>query len=336
MFDRYSSEVPYYSAAKTAPKRLPESAAEDRLRQVLTDDNCQIVSDAVDRWNVPLREEVRSITALKLKVGTNVSIDVVDGMPGPLAKAVSDFEPWQWWLVLNRPALEQADQGLKLVIENSEMLANYLPDTSKGVEAIGVSRAFISEILTRSVEKEILDRFRTINEDVLGAYWIYPSKIQIYWMPLAIFAPLLRVPLVTLTVAVLCHELVHAYTHRGADLNRQSWPTDLFIATDTYVKEGLAQYYTEKIMKELGGRLPDALAVFLAKTARQASPYTTKIGWATRGNRARRRRVGPCGSFATRSHRCSGTTNSSNYLGPPSRALGVRLGVNTACGEQKA
>jgi hypothetical protein len=200
-------------------------------------------------------------------------------MPEPLAEAVSHIQPWQWWLVLYRPALEQADQGLKLIVDQSEMLANYLPDTSKGVEAIETSRAFISEILTRSVEIEILDRFRAINEDILGAYWINASKIQIYWMPLAIFAPLLRVPLRTLTIAVLCHELVHAYTHRGVDLNGQSWPTDHFIATDTYVKEGLAQYYTEKIMRELGVRLPDALAVFLAKTAKQAPPYTAYQNW---------------------------------------------------------
>jgi hypothetical protein len=108
---------------------------------------------------------------------------------------------------------------------------------------------------------------------------IYASKIQIYWMPLAIFAPILRVSLATLTVAVLCHEFAHAYTHRGTDLNSQRWRTDRFIATDTYVKEGLAQYYTEQIMHGLGARLPDALTVFLEKTARQSPPYRTYQNW---------------------------------------------------------
>ena len=98
-------------------------------------------------------------------------------------------------------------------------------------------------------------------------------------MPLAIFAPLLGVPLATLSVVVLCHELVHAYTHRGIDLNKVSWRTDRFIATDTYVKEGLAQYYTEQIMRGLGDRLPDGLATFLAKTAKQSAPYTTYQNW---------------------------------------------------------
>lgn len=269
---------PYYAAAK-APKRLPHTEAEARLRQVLTGENRQIVSDAVDRWNIPLREAVRSATALKFGAAANVPVDVVDGMPEPLAQAADHIEPWQWWLVLHRPALEQADNGLKLILDETHMLAGYLPDISERAEAIAVSRTFISEILNWSAEKDILQRFQKIEEDILGAYWIHASKIQIYWMPLAIFAPLLRVSLPTLTAAVLCHEFVHAYTHRGIDLNGKSWHTDRFIRTDTYVKEGLAQYYTEQIMAGLGPRLPDALSVFLAKTARQAPPYTAYQNW---------------------------------------------------------
>jgi hypothetical protein len=211
---------PYYAAAK-APKRLPESRAEVQLRQVLTEDNRQIVSDAVERWNTTLREAVRSITALKFSVATNVPVDVVDGMPEPLAKAADDIEPWQWWLLLYGPTLEQADNGLNLIINKSDMLANYLPEVPKRMEAIAISRSFISDILNRSTKKDILERFQKIEEDILGAYWIHASTIQIYWMPLAIFAPILRVSLTTLTVAVLCHEFVHAYTHRGTD---PKWP----------------------------------------------------------------------------------------------------------------
>src|SRR5262245_33973943 len=126
MFNHNSFKVPYYTAAKTAPKRLPESRTEDRLRQVLTDDNCQIVPNVVDHRKDTHRDEVHSTTALKFKRCMRVPIDVVDGMPGPLAEAMSDIQPWQWWIVLYRPALEQADQALKLIINESEMLANYL------------------------------------------------------------------------------------------------------------------------------------------------------------------------------------------------------------------
>ena len=274
---------PYYAAA-TAPKRLPASEAENRLRQVLTNEASEVVSAAVKRWSPLLREAVRAVTALKFTddsghVAAAAPVAVIDGMPQPLAELASDFEPWQWWLVLHRPRLEQADHGLSLVLDQRDVLAPYLGDVSAQMEAVRTSRTFIAEILNRSVEKNLLARFKEIEVDILGAYWIHASKIQLYWMPLAIFAPLFGVPLATLTVVVLCHELVHAYTHHGIDLNNASWSTDRFIATDTYVKEGLAQYYTEQIMRSLGERLPDGLSTFLAKTAKQSAPYTTYQNW---------------------------------------------------------
>jgi hypothetical protein len=276
-------DEPYY-AATAAPPQLPSSQAETRLRQVLASSTFEVVSDTVKRWNATLRAEVRAVTALKFtddtgRVAATAPVAVVDGMPKPLAEATNELETWQWWLVLHRPALEQADRGLKLIGDQREMLAQQLGDISTRMEAVGISRSFISEILQHSVEKNILERFGKIEEDILGAYWIHASRIQIYWMPLAIFAPILGVSVATLTVAVLCHELVHAYTHRGIDIDGGSWQTDRFIKADTYVKEGLAQYYTEQVMRVLGARLPDGLATFLAKTEKQSIPYRTYQDW---------------------------------------------------------
>lgn len=276
-------DEPYY-AATAAPPQLPISQAETRLRQVLAGSTFDDVSDTVKRWNATLRAEVRAVTALKFtddtgRVAATAPVAVVDGMPKPLAEATDELETWQWWLVLHRPALEQADRGLKLVGDQREMLAQRLGDVSTRMGAVGISRSFISEILQHSVEKNILERFGKIEEDILGAYWIHASRIQIYWMPLAIFAPILGVSVATLTVAVLCHELVHAYTHRGIDIDGGSWRTDQFIKADTYVKEGLAQYYTEQVMHALGARLPDGLTTFLAKTEKQAAPYRAYQNW---------------------------------------------------------
>jgi hypothetical protein len=137
----------------------------------------------------------------------------------------------------------------------------------------------IQNILKHSTERTIFERFKKIEEDVFGAYWILASKIHLYWMPLALFAPILSVPLSTLATAVLCHELVHAYTHRGVDTNGESWATNHFIKTDIYVKEGLAQYYTEQIMQNTRDRLPDGLDTFLKKTSRQSPPYSSYQNW---------------------------------------------------------
>ena len=282
MSDLFKSDT--YSAAAVAPARLSESRAESQLRQVLSRDAFSIVSDTVKRWNTTLRTEVRGITALKFtddsgRITASIPVSVIDGMPVPLAEATNHIEAWQWWLILHRPNLEQADQGLKLVVDRKDLLAQQVGDISRKLEGVRLSRSLIEDILTKSVDDDVLSRFQTIREDILGAYWIHAGKIQLYWMSLAIFAPLLRVSLSTLTVAVLCHELVHAYTHRGVDIDGSSWSTSRFIETDIHVKEGLAQYYTEQVMRTLGNRLPDGLETFLAKTSRQSSPYTDYQNW---------------------------------------------------------
>jgi hypothetical protein len=276
-------DEPYFAAA-TAPPRLPESHAEKNLREVLANQAFKTVSETVKRWNAALRTEVRAVTALKLtddsgRMSASVPVSVVDGMPKSLAEATSSVEPWQWWLILNRPALEQTDRGLKLVVDEWDLLNRHISDISQHADAVHNSRNLVASILTRSIEKSLLERFGKIEEDILGAYWIHASKIQLYWMPLAVFAPLFDVSLSTLTTVVLCHELVHAYTHRGLDIDGTTWQTHDFVNTDVFVKEGLAQYYTERVMHELQTRLPDGLETFQKKTSHQAAPYTAYKNW---------------------------------------------------------
>ena len=176
--------------------------------------------------------------------------------------------------LFHRPTLEQTDHGLQFLLNQKDFLSHHLGDAAENIDTVSNSRSLIQKILNHSTEKNIFECFKKIEEDVFGAYWILASRIQLYWMPLALFAPILGVSLSTLVVAVLCHELVHAYTHRGVDTNDESWLTPHFIRTDVYVKEGLAQYYTEQIMQSLRDRLPDGLDTFLSKTSRQSAPIT--------------------------------------------------------------
>jgi hypothetical protein len=180
-----------YYAAATAPPRLEETQSEVRLRQVLNATAFDIVDDTVSRWNGALRSEIRTITALKLtndgRTIANVPVSVVDGMPKPLAELTKEIEAWQWWLVLHRSVLEQADRGLNLVVEQKELLSKHVPDVSTRMGAVWLSRTLITDVLKRSIDDDLLMRFQKIGEDILGAYWVHASKIQLYWMPLAIF-----------------------------------------------------------------------------------------------------------------------------------------------------
>ena len=278
-----SASEPYY-LGKKAPRRLPMTVAEERLKPVLASGARSAVAETVKRWNVGLREAVRATTALKLsgdsgRAAASVPVSVADGMPQPLAEATSDVEQWQWWLILFAPALAEARDGLGVIAGQRAMLADHLGDIGDEMDSVESSRRFVERILGHSIERTLAERLEAIEDDILGAYWVHDSKIQIYWMPIAIFASLFGLPIRTLTIITLCHELAHAYTHRGVDLNSNAWNTDHFVRTDNEVKEGLAQYYTDHVMRAFETRVPGILDAFLKLAESQSRLYSDYQNW---------------------------------------------------------
>ena len=65
-------------------------------------------------------------------------------------------------------------------------------------------------------------------------------EIRLYWMAIALVAQMLAAPLDALTVVVLTHELAHAYSHLGRDIDGRRWETDAFAKTDLSIAEGIA------------------------------------------------------------------------------------------------
>ena len=278
-----SASEAYYLARKV-PRRLPMTVSEERLKPVLASGARSEVMETVKRWNVGLRDAVRATTALKLsgdsgRPAVSIQVSVVDGMPQPLAEATSDVEQWQWWLVLFAPALAEARDGLGIIAGQREMLAARLGDIADEMASVDSSRRFVERILGHSIERTLAKRLEEIEDDILGAYWVHESKVQIYWMPIAIFASLFGLPIPMLTVITLCHELAHAYTHRGVDLNANAWNTNHFIRTDNEVKEGLAQYYTDQVMRSLETRMPGILEAFLKLAESQSRLYSDYQNW---------------------------------------------------------
>ena len=160
---------PYY-VASAAPRYLPKSRAEERLRNVLAEETRDVVSETVKRWNAPLRAEVRAVTALKLpdefgRPSVTIHVAVTDGMPKPLADQTNDFTEWQWWLVLQRRSLKQAIEGLDLLVKNKDMLAKGLDNLEMPFDSVSTSRIFIERILKHSVENRSV---RSVQENRRG------------------------------------------------------------------------------------------------------------------------------------------------------------------------
>ena len=105
-------------------------------------------------------------------------------------------------------------------------------------------------------------------------------------MAIYLIARILDVSVEGLTIAVLAHELVHAYTHVGKDIDGEQWATPAFAEAELRIVEGLAQFYTAVICKKLEGRLPGLSEAFEKLLTIQSPTYTEFRTWTTENERA--------------------------------------------------
>lgn len=141
--------------------------------------------------------------------------------------------------------------------------------------------------LVKELEKlSLIERIRNINEDILGAYFFRRPKIYVYLMVIGLVAALLQVQVEALTIVVLAHELAHAYTHLGKDIDGQQWDTEAFAKSSLSIVEGLAQFYTEVVCRRLSERQPDAFAAYKKLLAMQSGPYVVHKEWVQDDQRA--------------------------------------------------
>ncbi len=72
----------------------------------------------------------------------------------------------------------------------------------------------------------------------------------------ALFAGAFGLRIEDLAVVTLAHELSHAYTHVGRDIDGGTWRDPGFRQSDLAVVEGLAQFYTAAVAQKLAMRAP--------------------------------------------------------------------------------
>ena len=134
--------------------------------------------------------------------------------------------------------------------------------------------------------KEVLD-------DVLGVYRCEPSgtsdrktpnpaRIEVYWACVGLCASLLDRPTEALAIVVITHELAHAYTQLGSDIEGYRWRVEEFWKAERSLIEGLAQYYTERVLTRLASRgapFAEALETFTSLLQHQSVEYTHYQDW---------------------------------------------------------
>ena len=237
------------------------------------------VDRAVRTWNQRIRNQLSVELAFQLK-GRQVPIKVVDGLPAPLSQVLESADSLAE-IVLNRPLLRGVVAGTRFM-ESAK-------DGVRGPAGEIVGPASLSEItkvretaeawLRLVKDHNLSQALGRINEDVLGAYYFHRQEVGIFWMAIGLFSALYGVPADALTFVVLAHELAHAYTHLGFDIDDFDWPTNEFASTDVAVVEGLAQYYAEVVCKNLESQMPEAIAAFRVLLAHQHEVYSAHRTW---------------------------------------------------------
>lgn len=286
----------YYAGTKPYPPKtkglFEHSRGESDIREALQkrDPNLQNTVDrTVKRWNQNLRDQIRLETGLRLAAGDSVSISVVDGIPGNLLSAFDQFtSPVFWDLLLNKTALGMTVTGLNVLQRNLDAIALWpeVKDLSVSGENIQNTKTLVSKVIEWLEALEVGEKLKKINEDVLGAYFFYQGAIQIYWMAIGVIARMLNISVERLTIVVLTHELVHAYTHLGSDLGSEHWATEAFAEADLEIVEGMAQFYTSVVCRKLDVREPGMLKAFEGLLNIQSPIYTDFKKWAKTNERA--------------------------------------------------
>ncbi len=242
---------------------------------------------ALKKWNQAIRDQLREETRFKfVSEGSmqSVPIRVVDGVPYPFASILHGIEAILLKLLLSRGDLEAGHHALGIVQRYfaglCEWVSQQVPDSKAPERQSIVDTMDFMKVLSEALDGiDLESRYKEVSEDSLGAYFYNSPKIELYWVPIAITAKILNVSVESLTVVVLAHELAHAYTHLGYDIDGQAWPTRDFSKADLEVVEGLAQFYTSVVTRNLSARDPAPREAYEAFLKLQGGPYLVHETW---------------------------------------------------------
>ncbi len=268
-------------------KQVPRKV-EDRVRAVR------------DRSRSLLRDAIRAECRLTMKSeaeelggSAQVQIEVAPAYPEALRHLTFPDQLQQILLLARyRCSLAEAESGTTGLLQLHAGLRE-LPQGDEwarvDIAHIAATRTWAQEMLERLKAHDPVSKVLQVNEDVLGAY-IYradvhdefetnSARISLYWCVIGLVSDWLDCSVENLTVVVMAHELAHAYTQLGADIDGRRWPSVRFRDADTDLKEGLAQFYTLRALHRVEGRFPGAIGTFKALLSKQPGPYHAHEPW---------------------------------------------------------
>jgi hypothetical protein len=259
------------------------------IEALIPPDSRERVERTYKQFNDQIRRQIREETGLRLTSlggATSVPVRIVDGFSPAVAKLIDNHNDLMLWrLITLQPRLNGVVEGLSALLPYWSEFENWkaLPaEARQSGPALLRSREVTHLLQTLAVTRTVMDEIKEIREDILGVYRFsgpQTPRIEIYWMAQALISAMIGSRIEDLTVVTLTHELAHAYTHVGSDIDGHSWDTDGFAETHLDICEGLAQHYTELIAERLASRYPGVLKAYQTLLEYQAEPYRAHLGW---------------------------------------------------------
>lgn len=265
------------------------------------------VRDVLRTKRQPLAQAIRAECRLALTAGDSGddtrATTLVPGQVAPAYPArLGDIEfPDNFelglLLVSNRTAIEKARSGVeRLLTLRKEMTAK--PRWQKQVMAsdaeLHATFMWADTLLKILADRDPISSLLQYEDDILGVYQYNntatmamfddasatnTASIVLHWGVIGLVAKWMDCGVEDLAAVVLTHELAHAYTQLGADMNKQRWSASLFSQTDIAIKEGLAQYYTDRALVRLGRPYAAAYDIFQRLQQFQTPPYRAHLPW---------------------------------------------------------
>lgn len=229
--------------------------------------------------------------------GAQVPVDVSPGHPAVLKDIVfpDDFERIML-LGRYRLQLQQTRDGTTALLQLRDELLR-LPEpgawVTTSVSDLQSVANWAAALLKVLDEQDPIKKVLSVHEDVLGVYQydvkglflderaVNRASIRLYWGVIGLVSGWMARGVEDLTIVVLAHELAHAYTQLGADIEGRRWAAPSFARAETALKEGLAQYYTDRVLHRLERRFGGAHQVFLDMLPSQPPAYRTHVPWLT-------------------------------------------------------
>jgi len=115
------------------------------------------------------------------------------------------------------------------------------------------------------------------HRDLFGTYTYRDQHVELFYMPLLIFCKYYEVDLQWAIVVVLAHELAHAYHHAGKDNDGRVWTS--MPSAHLWIKEGLAEYYTEKFVESQQHAYPALRKAYDGLLQGSGEEYTSYLEW---------------------------------------------------------